>query len=287
MDGNALDVLVGVSTLVFVVTSMISMGLSLTLRQVLDALSSARLVVLALLVNFVAVPAAAFAIDLVLDLDESLFIGLILIAVAGGAPFLPKLVQVAKADAAMSVGLMVLLMVATVIVMPLALPLLLEGVAVDPWDIASSLIFLMLAPLGLSLAVRARYPELAESAVGGFGTVSSVAIAFLAVGGIVANWREVVSLLGTRGILAAALLIAVAFALGYASGGGDPATRTVMGLGAGQRNLSAAFVVAVQNFADDADVLAFVIVASLVGLVLLMAGAAELGKRRAPAAEPG
>lgn len=281
MEGSALDVLVAVSTLVFVVTSMISMGLSLTLRQVLDTLGSARLVVLALLVNFVAVPAAAYIIDLVLDLDEGLFIGLILIAVAGGAPFLPKLVSVAKGDAALSVGLMVLLMVATVIVMPLVLPLLLEGVAVDPWAIASSLVFLMLLPLGLALLVRARYPELAATTVGGFGTVSSVAMAFLAVGGIVANWREVVSLLGTRGILAAALLIAVAFGLGYAAGGGDPAVRTVMGLGAGQRNLAAAFVVAVQNFAEDAEVLAFVIVASLVGLLLLLAGAAELGRRRA------
>ncbi len=281
MEGSALDALVGVSTLVFVVTSMISMGLSLTVRQVLDSLSNGRLVVLALVVNFVAVPAVAFGINLVLDLDESLFIGLILISVAGGAPFLPKLVQVAKGDAAFSVGLMVLLMVATVVVMPLALPLLLEGVEVNAWDIASSLIFLMLVPLGFSLLVRARYPDLAERSVGGFGTVSTVAMAFLAVGGIIANWSEVVSLIGTRGIIAAALLIVIAFGLGFAAGGRDLATRSVMGLGAGQRNLSAAFVVAVQNFADDADVLAFVIVASLVGLVLLMAGAAEVGKRHA------
>lgn len=279
MDGSALDVLVGVSTLVFVVTSMIAMGLSLTVRQVLDSLSNGRLVVLALLVNFVAVPAVAFGLDLVLDLDESLFIGLVLIAVAGGAPFLPKLVQVAKGDAALSVGLMVLLMVATVVVMPIALPLLLEGVEVNAWDIASSLIFLMLVPLGLSLFVRARYPDLAERAVSGFGTVSSVAMAFLAVGGIVANWSSVVSLVGTRGILAAALLIAIAFGLGFVSGGKDLSARSVMGLGTGQRNLSAAFVVAVQNFSDDADVLAFVIVASLVGLLLLMAGAAEVGRR--------
>jgi predicted Na+-dependent transporter len=281
VDGTALDTLVGVSTLVFVVTSMIAMGLSLTVRQVLDSLSNGRLVVLALLVNFVAVPAVAYGIDLVLDLDESLFIGLVLIAVAGGAPFLPKLVQVAKGDAAFSVGLMVLLMVATVVVMPLALPLLLEGVEVNAWDIASSLIFLMILPLGISLFVRARYPDHAQRAVGSFGTVSSVAMAFLAVGGIIANWSEVVSLIGTRGILAAALLIAVAFVLGFAVSGRDPGTRSVMGLGAGQRNLSAAFVVAVQNFSDDADILAFVIVAGVVGLVLLMAGAAEIGRRRA------
>ena len=49
-------------------------------------------------------------------------------------------------------------------------------------------------------------------------------------------------------ILAALLLIVIAFGLGFATGGGDLATRSVMGLGTGQRNLSAAFVVAVQNF---------------------------------------
>ena len=280
MDGTALDTLVGISTLVFVVTSMVSMGLSLTVPQIRDSLSSTRLVVVALAVNFIAVPAVAYGIDFALDLGESLFIRLILIAVAGGAPFLPKLVQVAKGDAALSVGLMVLLMVATVVVMPLALPLLLEGVEVNAWDIASSLIFLMLVPLAISLFVRARYPRQAEQAVGPFGMISSVALAFLAVGGIVGNWSDVVSLIGTRGILAALLLIVIAFGLGFATGGGDLATRSVMGLGTGQRNLSAAFVVAVQNFADDGDVLAFVIVAGLIGLVVLMAGAAEIGRRR-------
>jgi BASS family bile acid:Na+ symporter len=282
MEGSALDALVGVSTLVFVVTSMVAMGLSLTVRQVLDSLSNGRLVALALVVNFVAVPAVAYGIDLVLNLDESLFTGLVLIAVAGGAPFLPKLVQVAKGDAALSVGLMVLLMVATVVVMPLALPLLLGDVEVNAWDIASSLIFLMLFPLGASLVVRARYADLAESSVPAFERISSVAMAFLAVGGIIANWNEVVSLVGTRGILAAALLIVIAFGLGFGTGGSETATRSVFGLGAGQRNLSAAFVVAVQNFPDDGDVLAFVIVAGLVGLIVLMTAAAEVGRRQAP-----
>ena len=82
------------------------------------------------------------------------------------------------------------------------------------------------------------------------------------------------------GVFAALLLIVIAFGLGFATVGGDLATRSVMGLGTGQRNLSSAFVVAVQNFADDGDVLAFVIVAGLIGLVVLMAGAAEIGRRR-------
>ena len=276
MDGAALDTLVNVSTLVFVVTSMVAMGLTLTLRQIGAALDG-RFVVAALLVNFVAVPAAAYGIDLVLDLDPSLFIGLIVVASAGGAPFLPKLVQAAKGDAAASVGLMVLLMVATVVVMPIALPLLLEGVEISAWDIASSLIFLMLLPLGVALFVRARYADWAERAAGGFGTVSTVALAFLVGGGLIAGWTDVVALIGTRGILAGLLLIAIAFGLGWLTAG--EGKRSVLALGSGQRNLSAAFVVAVQNFGDDPDVLAFVMVVALVGLVALMLTAGELGRR--------
>ena len=61
-------------------------------------------------------------------LDQSLQIGLAVLATAAGAPFLPKLVQGAKGNVAFGVGLMVLLMVVTIIYMPLVLPLLLQGV---------------------------------------------------------------------------------------------------------------------------------------------------------------
>jgi hypothetical protein len=52
----------------------------------------------------------------------------------------------------------------------------------------------------------------------------------------------------------------------------------VLGLGTAQRNLSAALVVGAQNFSDKPDVLVTVIVAGLVGLVLLLPLAGELGK---------
>jgi len=52
----------------------------------------------------------------------------------------------------------------------------------------------------------------------------------------------------------------------------------VLGLGTGQRNLSAALVVAAQNFSDDPDVLAFIIVAAFIGLLMLMLIAGERGR---------
>ncbi len=279
MDGAVLDVIVGVSVLVFVLASMLSMGFSLTVPQIITPLRDVRLVLIALAVNFIAVPLLAYLIDLVLSLDESLFIGLILIATAAGAPFLPKLAEVAKGDVAFSVGLMVLLMVVTVVYMPIALPLLLDGVEINAWEIASSLIFLMILPLAIGLFFKWRYEGVADTLSPLLGQVSSVAIALLVVAGVIANWSAIVGLIGTRGIVAAVVLIIGGLVIGYVSGGSQSGTRSVMGLGTGQRNLSAAMVVAAQNFSDDPDVLAFIIAAAIIGLVLLMLTAGELGRR--------
>lgn len=43
--------------------------------------------------NFVAVPAVAWGIQTVMDLDQGIYTGLLLMTTAAGAPFLPKLVR--------------------------------------------------------------------------------------------------------------------------------------------------------------------------------------------------
>src|SRR5689334_14398270 len=148
-----------VFTLAFVVTSMFSMGLRLTVGEIIAPLRNIRLVALALLVNFVIVPAAAVLLARVLIAGPDLQTGLILLSTAAGAPLLPKLSQVARGDIRFAVGLVVLLIVATVIYLPLVLPLLLPGVQVDALDIALRLFLQMLLPLAAGLFVNARYDE--------------------------------------------------------------------------------------------------------------------------------
>ena len=108
---HVLTVLSNGAVLLFVVTTMLAMGLSLTVSQILAPLRRVRLVVLALVANFVLVPLLAFALTHLIPLSEPLKIGLILLGAAAGAPFLPKLAQFAHGNVAFSVGLMVLLMV--------------------------------------------------------------------------------------------------------------------------------------------------------------------------------
>ena len=118
---------VPITMLVFVVSSMLAVGLSLTIRQIVAPLRNGKLVFLALLANFVLMPLGALAIARLLRLDQPLGIALLLLGAAAGAPFLPKLAGIAKGNLAFAVGLMVLLMVLTVAYMPLVLPLLLGG----------------------------------------------------------------------------------------------------------------------------------------------------------------
>ena len=278
---DVLGVIVKLSALVFVVSSMLAMGLSLTVPAIIAPLKNLRLVILALVINFVAVPFVAWALQAVMDLDQDMYTGLLLLATAAGAPFLPKLAQVAKGNAAFSVGLMVLLMVVTVVYMPLVLPLLLTGVEINAWDIARSLIVMMLLPLGIGLFMKSRWEGTANELQGLMSSASSLAILLLLVGAIILQWEQIVSLIGTGGLLAIVIFLLVSLVLGYFAGGSDPATRSVMGLGTAQRNVSAAMVVGAQNFADSPDVLITVVVGALIGLVLLMPIGAEMGRRAA------
>ena len=272
-----LETLAMLSVLVFVISSMLSMGLSLTMKQIIDPLKNARLVILALVANFILVPIVAYAITLILPLDESVSIGLILLSTAAGAPFLPKLVEVAKGNTAFSVGLMVLLMVVTIIYLPLVLPLLLSGVEVNPWDIAQSLIFMMLIPLVIGLFIRARYEESAAKLQPTFAMTANIGILLLAVLGLVLNFSSMIALVGTFGILAAIIFLVISLAIGYLLGGSDAGLKSVMGLGTAQRNIAAALVVAGQNF--DSDVITYLMVVAVIGFVILFPTAGELGKR--------
>ena len=279
-----IGVIAKLAALTFILTSMLAMGLSLTVRQIVDPLKNVKVVLLALLTNFVLVPAIAYGITLLIPLDDGLATGLIIVGAAAGAPFLPKLVQLAKGNAAFSVGLMTLLMIITVIYLPIVLPLLLPDASVNPWDIAQSLIFAMLLPLAIGLFIKARYSETAASLQPHMSQISSLAIVLMLVTVLVLEFSTIIGAIGTGGLLVAVIFVIASLAVGLLFGGSGAGMRSVMGLGTAQRNLSAAMLVAVQNFSDDPNVLLMVMLVAILGLVLLGIVAGEMGKRvEAPA----
>ncbi len=269
---------VSVAMFAFVLSSMMAMGLGLTVSQIIAPLRHARLVALSLLANFVLMPLGALALAHLLRLDQPLGVGLLLLGMAAGAPFLPKLAQIAKGNLAFGVGLMVLLMVVTVGYLPLVLPLLLPGVSVNPAKIARSLFLLMLLPLAGALAVKARFADVAARTKPVLDRVSNLSLILLVLLITVANVNSVLAIFGTRGILAGLLFIAIGFVIGWLLGGPGMDTRRVLALGTAQRNIAAALVVGSQSFSDP-RVVVMVIVVAIVSLLILMPLSRMLAKR--------
>jgi BASS family bile acid:Na+ symporter len=267
-----------VAMLSFVVSNMLAMGTGLTVARIIEPLRNVRLVLLALLANFVLMPIGAEALAKLLRLDEPFRVGLLLLGCAAGAPFLPKLAERAKGNPAFAVGTMVLLMVVTVGYLPIVLPLLLPGVTVDPWQIARFLVLLMLLPLAAGLALKAFYEHLAAWVKPILDWISDVSLIVLVLLITAANIDKILQVFGTFGILAGLLLIAFGVGVGWLLGGRNVDTKRVMALGTGQRNAAAALVVASQSF-DDPKVVVMVIVVSIVGLIILMPLSRALAKR--------
>jgi predicted Na+-dependent transporter len=266
------------AAVVFVLSSMLGMGFSLTVREIIAPLKNIRLVILALVANFVLVPLLALVLVLIFPLSEGLSIGLLLLGTAAGAPFLPKLAQVAKGEIAFAVGLMVFLMVVTIAYVPIVLPLLLTGVTIDPMAIARSLILLMLIPLAVALFVRARYEEIAAGLLPLMTQATNLSMFVLFVAFFVVYFTEIVGVIGTTAILATITFLVISLVIGYLLGGPASGTKRVLAVGTAQRNLSAALAIAAINFTDP-DVMVMILVVALIGLVLLMSVGGELGKR--------
>jgi len=267
---------ISTAMLVFVVSSMLGMGLGLRVAEIIAPLRNLPRVLLALIANFVVMPAVAIGLARLLGLEESMGIGLLLLGAASGAPFLPKLAQIAKGNLPFAVGLMVLLMVITVGYLPLVLPQLLPGVAVNPAEIAKSLVLLMLLPLGAALAVNAYRPALAARLKPGLDKVSNFGL--MAVIGLLTlfNIKSVLAVFGTGGILAGLLFLAVGLGVGWLFGGSSRENRAVLGLGTSQRNIAAALVVA--GSFPDPNVVVMVVVVAIVGLFVLMPISRALGR---------
>jgi predicted Na+-dependent transporter len=278
-----LNTLYNLMGLVFVLGTIISMGLSLTMSQITGPLRNARFVIIALVANFIIPPILALVFIRLFSLDEPLAVGLLLVSLAAGAPGLPKTAVFAKLDTAAATGLMVLLVVVTIVVLPIALPLLLTDISVTFWDIASGLVYLILIPLAVSLFVRARYAEQAAQYQPFFAQASNFSLLLLLVLMVVLNFSDVIGLLGSGGLLASLILVVLTTAGGYLLGRLANAGSWIQGLGAGQRNIAAAMVVATMNFGNDEVVM--VVVYSLIVLVVLIPLALELGKRQSAAAE--
>ncbi|MBW3631553.1 MAG: bile acid:sodium symporter family protein [Chloroflexi bacterium] len=273
---STLHFIAQVGILAGVFTSMLAVGASVGVDQILESLRDTRTLLLALVANFLAVPLLALFLAQVLPLDADARTAVILLGAVAGAPLLPKLAELSSGHIPFSIGLMVVLMLATVGYAPLVLPLLLPHVTVAPGDIARSLIASMLLPLGIGLLGRARYPKIA----GWSPELHRVSGAGMAIGltaGLLVGWQNLVTTIGSVIFVGAAFLGLGAIAIGWGLAAPTvPTMRRVVALGAGMRNFSAALLVASRDFGGET--LVMTMAATIMLIVVLAVAAGEMGR---------
>lgn len=266
------EIVANIAVLVFVITCMMTAGLGLAIRDVLGSFRNPRLLATALVLNFCIAPAAAWSLTRLFAIESPYATGLLMLSAAAGAPFLPKLAQLAKGDVAYSVGLMLLLTIGTVVLMPVLLSLLIPGQAADPWPILRSLLFTMMLPLGAGMMVQSRSRSWAGRIRSVLGPLSNIAMILAVVVLVGLYFQEMIGTLGSGAVAVAVLFVSIQLAFGYTLGGSKRSTRSVLGLGTGQRNVAAALIVATQN-ASEPKVVVMLIAATLFGLVVLVPAA--------------
>jgi BASS family bile acid:Na+ symporter len=107
---------------------------------------------------------------------------------------------------------------------------------------------------------------------------SSFSLISMTVLALLVGFGELLGAVGTGAFLASFLFVAGAILTGYFLGSGGIGNRSVTALGAGQRNISAALLVATTNFSDP-EVILMVLVGSMVGMGILFVAAGFFGKR--------
>lgn len=284
---GALAWIATVTTFVFTVSSMLSVGMSFSVRELFAPLRSIRLVLEILAINFVLIPLLAIVVIREFSPPPAHGLGLFLIVAAAGAPFVIKLVSAAEGHIPKTASMLVLLVAATVIYLPLVIPWALThpaltGIAHAPVDaaaIARPLLLSVLLPLAVGLWIRAQNRAFARRVQPLMGKIASIAMVVLVAATVLANLRGILDLFTTTTAPAIAVFIVGAFSIGYVFGGRNQENRAVLGLGSAQRNIAAAMVVATQSI-GDAGTIIVVVSASVIGLALLFGLAALLRRHQ-------
>ena len=154
----------------FVILNSFGLGLRLTVGKLLaEAFAHWKIAVWALVINFVIIPLVfiGYLLTIASSIPGEIKAGFCVAALCAGMPFAPILARLAKADVSISTTLLVVLTVATIIALPIGLPLAIDAVDVQlkpsVWHVAWPLLLFLLLPLVLGCGFRLWWPDLTPS----------------------------------------------------------------------------------------------------------------------------
>lgn len=204
---------------VTVVVTVFSLGLVLTLRAVVDAVRSGRILILALVANVVVVPCLSWAIAAVLPLSPAEATGVVLVAVGAGGSLAIKAVQISgRGDLALALSLVVLLELTDVVTVPSWLRILASGDTAVTTAPLRSVALTVLAPMLLGVVVARLWPGRAHRWAAVLGVVSTAGLLAAVTTGVLAYRKDLVQDLWSWVAVCGALIGLLAVGAGWVAG---------------------------------------------------------------------
>ena len=276
-----------VALVVFVAGNLLEMGLRLDPRDALKGLRNPRFILLTLAWGFLLGPALAYAITRVIPLAPPHAAGLMLVSMAPCAPFLPALAGKAGGDLGYTAAFMLVVSAAMVVLMPLAVPVLVEGLDVDAWTIEKPMLVAILLPVAAGMAILRASPAAAAKLQPLVKKATAIATAVLVALAAILYGPD---LIGIRGSLAGVSQVLFFLAMGtlpYVLGAGLPhEQKIVLTVGMASRNIGAAIapLLSVTGIDERAVVMVVLGLPVMIGASLLSARA--FGRATTAAALP-
>jgi BASS family bile acid:Na+ symporter len=274
------ELVFNVGLAVAIVATATSLGISLSVAELVAPLRRLRLLGAVLVVNVIVIPAVAWATAAAFGLTDDAVSGITLAAIGSAGAAGLKAAQLSRrADLALAVSIVIVLQVANVLAVPAWAGAVVRGATLSTVTILQSLLLLVLVPLVIGLVLRARSAARATRWHPILVHIANVALAIAVVAGVAANRSTVFGLFDSKVLLASIAIVGVAVALGMAVGGRKPEARAAVGLISGMRFAALGLIVIGTQLDGRDSILGPAIVYALVDLVVAIAIALAMARR--------
>ena len=292
LPGKDLVIIVVTLGLLFVVTAALAWGAKSSIGGLADLFrKNRRQTVLALLANFVLLPALVFLSLKALSLSAQINAGFAVLSLVAGAPFVTLMSKLAKTrpqDLEYISSLALLEILVTIPYLAVFLPLELRGldtgIHVGAWLVLWPMLVFILLPLAIGIFVKARHPELAEETLKWLGLVALFAVVLHVSLYIAAFWTTVENEFGTGGFLYSIGFAIAGWLLGYylchpkLSKSNERGPRLDVAIATAQRGSQALIVTLVFALGPYYITGVAALASSIITIVLVILGSAELGR---------
>ena len=267
------------SLVVMLLTLVASLGMTFSVKQILEPLRRVWLLLGAVVVNLGLAPLVAIGVCHLFPLTSQARVGVAVVAVGAAGPVGLKSCELAKrTDLAMAVSFTIVLQLLNIVAVPLWAKAIVTGAKVNPWSILTDLLILVLAPLVVGLILRSRYPEHRDGWKAGLDKTSNIALYVLIAFGLAANWKAVVTSLGSWVILASVVIIIVYIVLGWAVAFRNQQAAITISMITAMRFTPIGLVVISTVLHNQGAYLTPALLFALVGTFVPLAAGAEIGR---------